>query len=77
MSVSGLGWHEVSFAVLPEGGDPADVFALVEDKIGYVTYGSLNWNPTSGGTLMALEIGAGLDGVSKWIARHYYVKKQV
>ena len=59
LSVSGQGWHEVSFAVLPESGDPADVFAPVEDKVGYVTYGSLNWNPLTGGTLMALEIGKG------------------
>ena len=59
MSVSGQGWHEVSFAVLPESADPADVFAPVEDKVGYVTYGSMNWNPLTGGTLMALEIGKG------------------
>ena len=59
LSVSGIGWHEVSFPVLPDGGDPADVFAPVEDQIGYVTYGSKNWNPLTGGTLMALEIGKG------------------
>ena len=53
------GWQEVSFAVLPAGGDPADVFAPVEDKIGYVTYGSMNWNPLTGGTLTALEFGKG------------------
>ena len=59
ISLAGAGWHEVSFAVLPAGGDPADVFAPIEDKIGYVTYGSLNWNPLTGGTLTALEIGKG------------------
>ena len=59
ISLPGTGWHEVSFPVLPMGGDPADVFAPVADKIGYVTYGSKNWSPTTGGTLMALEIGKG------------------
>ena len=59
MSFPRAGWQEVSFAVLPEGGDPADVFAPVENKVGYVTYGSLNWNPLTGGTLTELEIGKG------------------
>ena len=59
LSVAGMGWHEVSFPVLPEGGDPADVFAPVADKIGFVTYGSKNWSPTTGGTLTALEVGKG------------------
>ena len=58
-AICAAGWHEVSFAVLPEGGDPADVFAPVADKIGYVTCGSENWSPATGGTLMALEIGKG------------------
>ena len=49
----------MSFPVLPEGGKPEDVFAPVVDKIGYVTYGSKNWNPLTGGTLTALEIGKG------------------
>ena len=59
MSIPRAGWQEVSFAVLPESADPADVFAPVEDKVGYVTYGSLKWNPLTGGTLTALEIGKG------------------
>ena len=59
LSLAGTGWHEVSFSVLPEGGKPEDVFAPVEDTIGYVTYGSQNWNPLTGGTLTALEIGKG------------------
>ena len=59
MSIYGAGWHEVSFNVLSEGGKPEDVFASVEDKIDYVTYGSQNWNPLRGGTLTALEIGKG------------------
>lgn len=59
LSLSGVGWHEVSFPVLPEGGDPADVFAPVADRIGYVTYGSKNWSSKSGSTLTTLEIGKG------------------
>ena len=59
LAVSKAGWHEMSFPVLPTGGDPASVFAPVEDKIGYVTSGSLNWNPATGGTLVSLEIGKG------------------
>ena len=59
LSLSGAGWHEVSFPVLPEGRKPEDVFASIEDKISYVTFGSQNWNPLSGGTLAALEIGTG------------------
>ena len=59
LTVSGQGWHEVSFPVLPTSSNPADVFAPVADKIGYVTYSSKNWSPTSGGTLTVLEIGKG------------------
>lgn len=59
LSIPRAGWHEVSFAVLPANGSPEEVFAAVEDKIGYVTYGSANWSPTSGGTLTALEVGKG------------------
>ena len=59
VAVSKAGWHEMSFPVLPANGNPATVFAPVEDKISYVTSGSLNWNPTTGGTLVTLEIGKG------------------
>ena len=59
LSISGAGWHEVSFCALPTGGSPDDVFEAVADKIGYVTYGSKNWNPMTGGTLATLEIGKG------------------
>ena len=59
LNLAGVGWHEVSFSVLPAGGKPEDVFAPVAGKISYVTYGSKNWSPAGGGTLTALEIGKG------------------
>ena len=59
VAVSKAGWHEMSFPVLPKDGDPAAVFAPVEDKISYVVSGSQNWSPNDGGTLVALEIGKG------------------
>ena len=59
VAVSKAGWHEMSFPVLSANGNPATVFAPVESKIGYVTSGSLNWNPATGGTLVTMEIGNG------------------
>ena len=59
ISIAKAGWCEVSFSVLPEGASPEEVFADVLDKIGYVAYSSKNWNPQTGGTLTALEIGKG------------------
>ena len=59
LTLPSAGWHEVSFNVLPAGGAPEDVFSTVEGEIGYLTYGSRNWNPETAGTLTELEIGKG------------------
>ena len=57
ISLSGTGWHLISFCVEPEDNSPASVFAEVSSKISRVSCGVEYWIPGKSGTLSAITVG--------------------
>lgn len=58
LNLASVGWHLVSFSVLPELARPSEVFAPVSSKIDYVASRDEVWSPTGIDQLKTISLGS-------------------
>ena len=53
------GWHDISFAVLPDDASPEAIFAEVLTKVLEISTEDARWSPSAGGNIGELSAGVG------------------